>query len=103
MECNCLLLDYVCLRIVLVVGIICITIDGSLVCLLRIEELERNLEGALIVICHTAAEPLAVLLALTGDDHVLTRLGKEIFRLDPIDVDILYKSKNASLLIYLSE
>ena len=83
------LLDHVCLRIVLVVGIICIAIDCSLVCLLRIKELERHFEGALIVICHTAAELLAVLLALTCYHDILTRLGKQILRLDPIDIHIL--------------
>ena len=77
-ECNVSLLYDICLRIILVVCIICITINCSLIYLARLKELERNVKRTILVICNTTAEPLSVLLSLTCNHYILTRFSKEI-------------------------
>ena len=58
--------------------VISITVDCSLICLARLEELERNVNRTLVVVGDTAAEPLSVLLALTCYHYILARLSKEV-------------------------
>ena len=76
-------------RIGPIISIVAITIDFCAIAAARIEEIERNVEMALLLVADGAQEPVGRTALLAGDHRKIAHLAGKHARVIPVDGDIL--------------
>ena len=91
--------DFVCFRIVLVVRILCICIDSTVIYVILIEEIEFQNTLVSVLIALSSDVPIVLILVLTGNGDVVSRLCFQVNTPAPVARNVFYELE--SIVVFL--